>query len=149
MTFMTNITCILCIKISETVYLCLKPMAIDQVVSERDSEDEVDDDVADFEDRRVCYLFILLLQFNACLEGHIVLDIGQLKGYVGINKHHFKGSPQTNVQKSQKYCNHFDISRFVSKENISDSITCNVDKLGIEISEPTFTNHYKIDFMML
>lgn len=52
---------VLYIKISETVYLCLKPMAIDQVVSERDSEDEVDDDVADLEDRRVCYLFIIFL----------------------------------------------------------------------------------------
>ena len=29
-------------------------MAIEQVLSDRDSEDEVDDDVADFEDRRVC-----------------------------------------------------------------------------------------------
>lgn len=29
-------------------------MAIEQVMSDRDSEDEVDDDVADFEDRRVC-----------------------------------------------------------------------------------------------
>ena len=28
-------------------------MALEQVLSERDSEDEVDDDVADFEDRRV------------------------------------------------------------------------------------------------
>lgn len=28
-------------------------MAPEQVLSERDSEDEVDDDVADFEDRRV------------------------------------------------------------------------------------------------
>ena len=33
--------------------LCLKPMAMEQVLSDRDSEDEVDDDVADFEDRRV------------------------------------------------------------------------------------------------
>lgn len=32
-------------------------MAADQVTSDRDSEDEVDDDVADFEDRRV-YLMI-------------------------------------------------------------------------------------------
>ena len=32
-------------------------MAVDQVTSDRDSEDEVDDDVADFEDRRV-YLMI-------------------------------------------------------------------------------------------
>ncbi|KAJ6326500.1 hypothetical protein OIU78_013577 [Salix suchowensis] len=34
-----------------------QPMAADQVTSDRDSEDEVDDDVADFEDRRV-YLMI-------------------------------------------------------------------------------------------
>lgn len=31
----------------------LKPMALEQVLSDRDSEDEVDDDVADLEDRRV------------------------------------------------------------------------------------------------
>lgn len=29
-------------------------MELEQVLSDRDSEDEVDDDVADFEDRRVC-----------------------------------------------------------------------------------------------
>jgi hypothetical protein len=29
-------------------------MAPEQVLADRDSEDEVDDDVADFEDRRVC-----------------------------------------------------------------------------------------------
>lgn len=31
-------------------------MALEQVLSDRDSEDEVDDDVADFEDRRVCLI---------------------------------------------------------------------------------------------
>ncbi|XP_059650980.1 polycomb group protein EMBRYONIC FLOWER 2-like isoform X3 [Cornus florida] len=31
-------------------------MALEQVLSDRDSEDEVDDDVADFEDRRVCLM---------------------------------------------------------------------------------------------
>lgn len=42
-------------KINMSVFfsLCLKPMALEQVLSDRDSEDEVDDDVADFEDRRV------------------------------------------------------------------------------------------------
>lgn len=35
-------------------YFCLKPMTIEQVLSDKDSEDEVDDDVADFEDKRVC-----------------------------------------------------------------------------------------------
>jgi hypothetical protein len=30
-------------------------MALEQVFSDRDSEDEVDDDIADFEDRRVSY----------------------------------------------------------------------------------------------
>lgn len=35
------------------IFSCLKPMALEQVLSDRDSEDEVDDDVADFEDRRV------------------------------------------------------------------------------------------------
>jgi len=31
----------------------MKPMALEQVLSDRDSEDEVDDDIADLEDRRV------------------------------------------------------------------------------------------------
>ncbi|XP_038709030.1 polycomb group protein EMBRYONIC FLOWER 2 isoform X2 [Tripterygium wilfordii] len=35
-----------------------QPMAIEQVMSERDSEDEVDDDVADFEDRRLLDDFV-------------------------------------------------------------------------------------------
>lgn len=30
-------------------------MELEQVLSDRDSEDEVDDDIADFEDRRVLY----------------------------------------------------------------------------------------------
>jgi hypothetical protein len=34
-------------------------MAVEQVMSDRDSEDEVDDDVADFEDRRVCLMIKL------------------------------------------------------------------------------------------
>ena len=33
-------------------------MAIEQVLSGKDSEDEVDDDVADFEDRRVCLVIL-------------------------------------------------------------------------------------------
>lgn len=37
----------------------MKPMALEQVLSDRDSEDEVDDDVADLEDRRVC-LFLMI-----------------------------------------------------------------------------------------
>lgn len=36
-----------------------KPMALEQVMSDRDSEDEVDDDVADFEDRQVFDDFFL------------------------------------------------------------------------------------------
>ncbi|XP_030533182.1 polycomb group protein EMBRYONIC FLOWER 2 isoform X2 [Rhodamnia argentea] len=36
----------------------LKPMAVEQVMSDRDSEDEVDDDVADFEDRRMLDDFV-------------------------------------------------------------------------------------------
>ncbi|XP_022771506.1 polycomb group protein EMBRYONIC FLOWER 2 isoform X1 [Durio zibethinus] len=35
-----------------------QPMVIDQVLSDRDSEDEVDDDVADFEDRRMLDDFV-------------------------------------------------------------------------------------------
>jgi hypothetical protein len=34
-------------------------MALEQVFSDRDSEDEVDDDIADFEDRRVSLLCLL------------------------------------------------------------------------------------------
>jgi len=34
-------------------------MALEQVMSDRDSEDEVDDDVADFEDRQVFHDFFL------------------------------------------------------------------------------------------
>lgn len=37
----------------EYVLSFIQPMALEQVLSDRDSEDEVDDDVADFEDRRV------------------------------------------------------------------------------------------------
>lgn len=36
----------------------MKPMAIEQVISDQDSEDEVDDDIADFEDRRVCLVIL-------------------------------------------------------------------------------------------
>lgn len=38
--------------------LCIKPMALEQVLSDRDSEDEVDDDIADLEDRRVCLMIV-------------------------------------------------------------------------------------------
>jgi hypothetical protein len=48
-------------------------MEIEQVMSDRDSEDEVDDDVADFEDRRVCLMITLpnsssLLLYDAILN---------------------------------------------------------------------------------
>lgn len=33
-------------------------MQIEEVLSDKDSEDEVDDDVADFEDRRVCLVIL-------------------------------------------------------------------------------------------
>lgn len=33
-------------------------MALEQVISDRDSEDEVDDDIADLEDRRVCLIIL-------------------------------------------------------------------------------------------
>ncbi|GKV17506.1 hypothetical protein SLEP1_g28005 [Rubroshorea leprosula] len=42
----------------KTACISLKPMAIEQVMSDRDSEDEVDDDVADFEDRRMLDDFV-------------------------------------------------------------------------------------------
>lgn len=35
-------------------------MTMDEVLSDRDSEDEIDDDIADFEDRRVCSITLLL-----------------------------------------------------------------------------------------
>ena len=44
------------------VIFWLKPMQPEQVLSERDSEDEVDDDVADFEDRRVCLMISSRMQ---------------------------------------------------------------------------------------
>lgn len=44
---------IVCFNSTYVLVQCLKPMAVDQVLSDRDSEDEVDDDIADFEDRRV------------------------------------------------------------------------------------------------
>lgn len=38
----------------KTAWVCvIKPMSLEQVMSDRDSEDEVDDDVADLEDRQV------------------------------------------------------------------------------------------------
>jgi hypothetical protein len=36
----------------------MKPMALEQVLSDRDSEDEVDDGVANLEDRRVILKYI-------------------------------------------------------------------------------------------
>lgn len=46
-------------------------MGLEQVFSDQDSEDEVDDDIADFEDRRVCigYHFKLLFYFIFPLQG--------------------------------------------------------------------------------
>lgn len=44
-------------------------MALEQVFAERDSEDEVDDDVADLEDRRVCmskFQFGVNYKFGPC-----------------------------------------------------------------------------------
>lgn len=38
-------------------------MALEQVFSDRDSEDEVDDDIADFEDKRVRYNHIFFIVF--------------------------------------------------------------------------------------
>lgn len=39
-------------------------MAFEQVFSDRDSEDEVDDDIADFEDRRVRCDYLIALIFR-------------------------------------------------------------------------------------
>lgn len=49
------ITCYQSEKICMIFYM--KPMELEQVLSDRDSEDEVDDDIADLEDRRVCMIF--------------------------------------------------------------------------------------------
>lgn len=35
-------------------FLLSQPMTLEQVLSDRDSEDEVDDDISNLEDRRVC-----------------------------------------------------------------------------------------------
>jgi hypothetical protein len=42
-------------------------MALEQVFSDRDSEDEVDDDIADFEDRRVRYDIVIAETLNLCM----------------------------------------------------------------------------------
>lgn len=39
-------------------------MSLEQVFSDHDSEDEVDDDIADFEDRRVRWDYFVLLFGN-------------------------------------------------------------------------------------
>jgi len=60
-------------KFLKLFFLFFKSMEIEQVMSDRDSEDEVDDDVADFEDRRVCLMITLpnsssLLLYDAILN---------------------------------------------------------------------------------
>lgn len=50
------------------IFQLIQPMAMEQVLSDRDSEDEVDDDVADLEDRRVCCLFLMLLLSISCVS---------------------------------------------------------------------------------
>lgn len=54
----------------------MKPMAIEQVMSDQDSEDEVDDDIADFEDRRVCPAICHLN--SACFLVEILLTVIEL-----------------------------------------------------------------------
>ena len=39
-------------------FFVYQPMELEQVLSDRDSEDEVDDDIADLEDRRVCLVIV-------------------------------------------------------------------------------------------
>lgn len=51
-------------------FVHLKPMALDQVLSDRDSEDEVDDDIADLEDRRVYLTIIFVLHYFFFLNCH-------------------------------------------------------------------------------
>ena len=45
-------------------------MPLEQVFSDRDSEDEVDDDIADFEDRRVRYDIVIAETLNLCMFLH-------------------------------------------------------------------------------
>lgn len=48
-------------------------MALEQVFAERDSEDEVDDDVADLEDRRVCpFAYIIFMPLLSLLNLYYV-----------------------------------------------------------------------------
>lgn len=54
------------VSMSNSDFLWLQPMAMEQVLSDRDSEDEVDDDVADFEDRRVYLLSCPVLTSCVC-----------------------------------------------------------------------------------
>uniref|UniRef100_A0A0R0I0Z9 Uncharacterized protein n=1 Tax=Glycine max TaxID=3847 RepID=A0A0R0I0Z9_SOYBN len=63
-----------------------QPMAIEQVVSDKDSEDEVDDDVADFEDRRMLENFVdvskdeksLMHMWNSFVRKHRVIADGHI-----------------------------------------------------------------------
>lgn len=64
------------------VFLVLKPMAMEQVLSDRDSEDEVDDDVADFEDRRV---YLMNTDLYVLFHFHVGLLSGGQETFVSIN----------------------------------------------------------------
>ncbi|KAK7279086.1 hypothetical protein RJT34_24130 [Clitoria ternatea] len=63
-----------------------QPMAVEQVLSDRDSEDEVDDDVADFEDRRMLENFVdvskhekeLMHMWNSFVRKHRVIADGHV-----------------------------------------------------------------------
>ncbi|KAL2326652.1 hypothetical protein Fmac_025710 [Flemingia macrophylla] len=63
-----------------------QPMAIEQVLSDKDSEDEVDDDVADFEDRRMLENFVdvskdeknFMHMWNSFVRKHRVIADGHI-----------------------------------------------------------------------
>lgn len=56
-------------------------MTVEQVFAEQDSEDEVDDDVADLEDRRVC----LKIQYNCFHHTHTYILELYLRRFVYSN----------------------------------------------------------------
>jgi len=74
-----------------------QPMALEQVLSDRDSEDEVDDDIADFEDRRMLDDFVdvtkhekkLMHLWNSFVRKQHVLADGHISwACEAFSKHH-------------------------------------------------------------
>ncbi|KAJ6703346.1 POLYCOMB GROUP PROTEIN EMBRYONIC FLOWER 2-RELATED [Salix viminalis] len=82
-----------------------QPMAADQVTSDRDSEDEVDDDVADFEDRRMLDDFVdvtkdekqIMHLWNSFVRKQRVLADGHIpwacEAFTGLHGHNLVLAP--------------------------------------------------------